>query len=114
VGLDVEQVAGRRFRQHQRVSWRARHDVEERQHLVILVDLVTGQLATQNFSENVLRVVARHESLLHRQSIWSMILSENRFPLFGIMLGQDQSCSCSAKSLRNGASAASSWPADST
>ena len=50
VGLDVEQVAGRRFRQHQRVAGRARHDVEEGQHLVVLVDLVTGQLATQNFS----------------------------------------------------------------
>src|SRR6185436_18289443 len=89
VGLDVEEVPRRRLRQHQRMAGRARHNIEESQNLVVVVDLVARQFATQDFRENVLRVVAGHG--------WS-----------------PQSCSCSAKSLRNGASAASSSPAAST
>jgi hypothetical protein len=60
VRVDVEQVARRRLRQHQRVAGRARHDVEEGQRLVVLVDLVTGQFAAQDLGEDVVRIVARH------------------------------------------------------
>ena len=95
VGLDVEQVAGRRLRQHQRVARRARHDVEEGQHLVVLVDLVARQFAAQDFGEDV---------VADRSSAWGLQCASWR----------DQSCSCSAKSLRNGAAAASSSPAAST
>ena len=40
VGGDVENIAC--LGDHQRVSWRARHDVEEGQDVLVLVDLVTG------------------------------------------------------------------------
>ena len=64
-GIDVEQVARRRLRQHQRVPGRARHDVEEGERLVVLVDLVAGQFAAQDFREDVvLGVVGSASSVL--------------------------------------------------
>ena len=60
VGADVEDVAGRGLRQHQRVPRRARHDVEEGEDLVVLVDFVAGQLAAQDLGKDVVWIVARH------------------------------------------------------
>ena len=60
VGADVENVAGRGFRKHQRVSRRAGHDVEEGENLVVLIDFVAGQLATQDLGKDVVWIVARH------------------------------------------------------
>ena len=59
-GVDVEDVARRRLRDHQRVAGRARHDVEKRQHVVVLVDLVAGELAAQDFCEDVVGVIGGH------------------------------------------------------
>jgi hypothetical protein len=59
--LDVEDVAGRGLRDHQRMPGTARHDVEERQHMVVLVDLVAGKLAAQDFCERVVAVVGGHD-----------------------------------------------------
>ena len=60
VGANVENIARRGFRQHQRMAGRARHDVEEGERLVVLVDLVAGQFAAQDLGEDVVRIVARH------------------------------------------------------
>ena len=78
VGGDVEQVAGRGLRQHQRMAGRARHDVEEGQRLVVLVDLVAGQFAAQDFGEDVVRVVGRHASLRLVLVLFDQILAERR------------------------------------
>jgi hypothetical protein len=59
-GIDVEQVAGGRLRQHQRMSGSSRHDVEEGERLVVLVDLVARQLAAQDFREDVVLIIGRH------------------------------------------------------
>ena len=40
IGTDIENIARGRLWQHQRVTGRARHDVEERERLVVLVDPV--------------------------------------------------------------------------
>ena len=86
-GIDVEQVARGSFRQHQRMSGRARHDVEKSKRLVVLVDLVTGQFAAEDLCEDVVRIVARH-------AVWSFY-----------------EVSSNTKSFRNGPIAASSEPA---
>ena len=83
----IEDVAGRGLWQDQSVPGRARHDVEEGEGLVVLVDLVRGEFAAQDLGEDVVRVVSGHKA-------------------------PDQSCS--TKSLRNGAAAASSSAAAST
>src|SRR5215475_372490 len=59
-GADIQNVAGGGFGQYQRVTWRARHDVEEGKSLIILIDLVAGQFAAQDLGKNIIRVVARH------------------------------------------------------
>jgi hypothetical protein len=59
---DIEDVAGGGFRQNQRVARRAGHDVEESERLVVLVNLVAGQFATQNFGKYVVWIVARHRT----------------------------------------------------
>ena len=57
---NIEDVAGRRLRDHQRVAGRARHDVEEGQHMIVLIDLVAGKLAAQDFGEDVVGVIGGH------------------------------------------------------
>ena len=63
VGRDVQDVARRRLRDHQRVTWRPRHDVEEGQRLVVLVNLEARDLAAQDLGENIVRVVGGHRNL---------------------------------------------------
>src|SRR5258707_3932950 len=101
VCADVEDVAGRRFRENQRMAWRARHDVEERERFVVFIDLVAGQLATQNFGEDIVWVVIRHRL----PQIISAAHNAGQKPVSGF---RDCAYSCSTKSLRNGAAAASS------
>src|SRR5262249_62217828 len=60
VGGDVEDVAGGGLRDHQRVARGAGHDVEERQHVVVLIDLVAGEFAAQDLCEGILCVVGGH------------------------------------------------------
>src|SRR5262249_31058043 len=60
VGGDVEDVARGRFGQNERVAGRARHDVEEGERLIGLVDLVAGQLAAQDLGKDVVGIVVRH------------------------------------------------------
>src|SRR2546430_12836444 len=50
--IDVENVAGSCLRQHQSVAGCARHDVEECERPVVLVDFVAWELAAQNPGEN--------------------------------------------------------------
>ena len=80
VGADVENIARRRLRQHQRVAGRARHDVEEGERLVVLVDLVAGQFAAQDLGEDVVRIVARHRAFLPVRLLvlFHQILAERR------------------------------------
>src|SRR6185437_1551862 len=59
--LDVEDVAGRGFWNHQRMAGAARHDVEKGEHMVVLIDLVAGKLAAQDFCKWVVAVVRGHE-----------------------------------------------------
>ena len=40
VGFDIENCAGRRLRDHQRMARRARHDIEKGESLVVLIDPV--------------------------------------------------------------------------
>ena len=58
--LDIEDVAGRRLRDNQRVAGRARHDVEKGQHVVVLIDLVAGEFAAQDLCEDVVGVIGGH------------------------------------------------------
>src|SRR4029079_1242360 len=60
VGLDVEDVAGRGLRNDKRMAGRARHDVEEGQHMLVLVDLVAGEFAAQDLCEDVVGVIGGH------------------------------------------------------
>src|SRR5438445_2187051 len=60
VGRDVEDVAGGDLRDHERMARRTRHDVEERQHVVVFIDLVAGKLAAQDFCEGVVSVIGGH------------------------------------------------------
>ena len=53
----VEQVAGGFLGDHQRVAFGTRHDVEEGKRILVLVDLVAGELAAQHLGEDVVRVV---------------------------------------------------------
>src|SRR5579864_1344050 len=62
--LDVEDVAGMGLWYHQRMARRARHDVEKRQRVVVLIDLVAGELATQDSCKNVVLVIGGHGGLL--------------------------------------------------
>ncbi len=45
------------------MAGRTRHDVEEGEGVVVLVDLVAGDLAAQDFCEDVVGVVRRHVDL---------------------------------------------------
>ncbi len=67
IGRHVEHVPGRRLGDHQRVALTARHDVHEGEGVLILVDLVGGQLATQDLGEDVVRIVSGHGLLLPRK-----------------------------------------------
>src|SRR5882724_5429461 len=58
---DIEDVAGRDLRNHQRVPGRAGHDVEERQHMLVLIDLVAGKLAAENLREHIVGVMGGSE-----------------------------------------------------
>ena len=60
VGRDVEDVAGRGLRDHQRMAGRARHDVEKGQHVLVLIDLVAGEFAAQDLCEDVVGVIGGH------------------------------------------------------
>jgi hypothetical protein len=42
------------------VAGRPRHDVEEGQHVVVLIDLVAREFAAQDFRENVVAVICGH------------------------------------------------------
>ena len=53
----VEQVARLLLGDHQRVAFRARHDVEKGERVLVLVDLVAGKLAAQHLGEDVVRIV---------------------------------------------------------
>ena len=55
-----EDVAGRGLRDHQRMAWRARHDVEEGQHVVVLADLVAGNSPRRIFAKRLLRIIGGH------------------------------------------------------
>ena len=56
----IEDVAGRGLRNDQRMARRARHDVEKGQDVSILIDLVAGQFAAQDFRKDVVRIVSGH------------------------------------------------------
>ena len=78
IRIDVEQTARRLLGDDQRVAFRSRHDVHEGQRNVILIDLVRGNFAAQDLSENILRIVSDghglprdvrdHEAIAHAQS----------------------------------------------
>ena len=89
---DIENGAGRGFWDDQGVAGRPRHDVEKGKYLVVLEDFMCRQFAAQNFGKDVVRVVARH----HRLRVSPRELSHS---------------GSTTKSLRNGASVASSLPA---
>src|SRR5262245_48959491 len=72
---NIENVAGGGLGQHQRMARRAGHDVEESERLVVLVNLVARQFATQNFGKYVVWIVARHRA---PQDSWRTIVAENR------------------------------------
>jgi hypothetical protein len=57
----VEDIAGRGLGQNEGVARSPGHDVEEGERLVVLIDLVAGQLAAQDLGEDVVGVVGRHE-----------------------------------------------------
>ena len=61
LGLDVEEVARRNLRDHQRVPFGPRHHVHEGERNLILVDFHAGRLAAQNFGEDVVRVIGRRQ-----------------------------------------------------
>ena len=111
VRLDIENVARRRLRDHQRMARRPRHDVEKGESLVVLVDLVRRQFAAQDFGKDVVRIVARHRALRLAHAADGIMLRK----LVRIESRCDRNQSASrAKSLRNGPAAASSAPAAAT
>src|SRR5271166_3449268 len=56
VGKNVENVARRRLRQHERMTGSARHDIKKGEGLVVFVDLVARQFAAQNLREDIVWV----------------------------------------------------------
>ncbi|MCY1550591.1 hypothetical protein D9M68_868580 [compost metagenome] len=58
VRIDIEHVPRRRvLRDHQRMPVGLREQVEEGEHVVVLVELVAGGIALDDLGEDVLRVV---------------------------------------------------------
>ena len=55
--VGVEQIARRLLRHDQRVPRRPRHDIHEHERICVLVDLVGGDFAAQDFGEDVAVVV---------------------------------------------------------
>src|SRR5262245_11834768 len=70
---DIENIAGGGFGQHQRMARRTGHDVEESERLVVFINLVAGQFATQDFGKYVVWIVARHRT---PQTSWRTIVPE--------------------------------------
>src|SRR3984893_13370397 len=58
-GIGVEDIARRGFGQHQHVAVRAGHYIHEGERCVVLIDLVTRQLAAQDLRENICLVIGR-------------------------------------------------------
>src|SRR5487761_2796997 len=58
--IDIEDVAGRRLRDHQGMPGATRHDVEKGQRVLVLVHLVTGKFAAQDFCKGVVGVIGVH------------------------------------------------------
>ena len=57
--------ASRGLRDDERMTGGAWHDVQKSQRVPIFIDLVAGDLAAEDFGENILIVVLRHGS--HRE-----------------------------------------------
>src|SRR5687768_5476361 len=100
IGTDVEDVARRRLRQDQGMAGRPRHDIEKNDRLVVLIDFVGRQFTAQDFGKDIVRVVTRHRALRPQFMLRNTLASYHDCP--------------AAKSLRNGASAASSAPSAAT
>src|SRR5262245_56512578 len=63
VGRNVQYVASRCLGQNKCMTGCTRHDVEEGERLVILIDLVARQFAAQDFGKDVVWVVGGHQVL---------------------------------------------------
>src|SRR5579872_3523463 len=90
IRADVENIASGRLRDDKRMTGATRHDVEKRQRMLVLENLVAGEFAAQDFGKGILRVISGHEKLL--------IYSSSTMPL----------------SFRNGPVSASSRPISAT
>src|SRR5215471_4199317 len=101
VRRNVKDIACRRLGDHQRVSGRAWHNVEEREGEIVLIDLVARQLTAQNLCKYVVWVVARH-----RCSPPQNPASSSANSCFA--------CASPPRHLRNGLASRSSLPAAST
>ena len=60
VGRDVEDVSSLALGNDQRMAGRTRHDVQERQGFIVLIDLVGRYFAAKHLGENVCILVGRH------------------------------------------------------
>src|SRR5215813_15068700 len=45
------------------MAGRARHDIEESKDLIVFEDFISRHFATQDFGENIIRIVVRHCAL---------------------------------------------------
>ena len=68
LGRQVEQVFGRRLRDDQHVAVGLRHDVHERERVLVLVHLVGRDLAAQDAREDVVAVVGHGRPSEHPRS----------------------------------------------
>ena len=73
LGGDVEDVAGRGLRDHQRMAGRARHDVEEGQHVVV---------SHRPCSWGIRRAGSLRRGFAGRRRAWRRLLKSNCFAMF--------------------------------
>ena len=73
--LDVEDVARRLFGDHEAVAVATRHDVHERERVVILVELVRGNLAAQDLGEDVGRIVGVGHGIPRNNANWYAVMA---------------------------------------
>src|SRR6516164_1474134 len=73
---DVDDRARWILRNHQRMPGSPRHDVEKREHFIVLEYLVGRQFAAKDFGEDIVWIIVRHGALQAVSSVSRSISKE--------------------------------------
>lgn len=56
----VQHISAGRFRDHQQMPIRPRHDIHERKRIIVFIDPRGGDFSSQNFGKDVVRIIGCH------------------------------------------------------